>query len=157
MLGTQSCLTLCNPTNCSLPASSVCGILQAGLLEWIAFPCSRGSSWPRDQTRVSFIAGGLFTIWANREANTYDVFNLKVNNNQTKYGKWKAAIAVLGLFSLSKNVYLLATEIKKMVTGMIWSLILICRISPQRHSPLFLHLYYWLFAICGTLFCNLGM
>ena len=113
VLGTQSCLTLCSPMNCSLTDSSVRGILQAGLLEWIAFLCARGSSWPRNRTRVSCIAGGFFTIWANRKPILNDVFNLKMNNNQTKYGKWKAAIAVLGLFSLSKNVYLLATEIIK--------------------------------------------
>ena len=51
----QSCLTLCNPMNCSLPGSSVHGILQAGLLEWVVLPFSRGSSQPRDRTRVSYI------------------------------------------------------------------------------------------------------
>ena len=49
---------------CSLPGSSVHGILQARILEWVAIPFSRGSSWPRDRTRVSRIAGRFFTIWA---------------------------------------------------------------------------------------------
>ena len=53
----QLCLTLCDPMDCSPPASSVHGIFQARILEWIAFSFSRGSSWPRDQTRVSCIAG----------------------------------------------------------------------------------------------------
>ena len=44
------------------------GILQARILEWVAFPFSRGSSQPRNQTRVSCIAGGFFTNWAIREA-----------------------------------------------------------------------------------------
>ena len=44
------------------------GILQARILEWVAMPSSRGSSWPRDRTQVSSIAGGFFTIWATREA-----------------------------------------------------------------------------------------
>ena len=44
------------------------GILQAGILEWVTFPFSRGSSQPRDRTQVSHIAGGLFTSWATREA-----------------------------------------------------------------------------------------
>ena len=44
------------------------GILQARILEWVAFPFSRGSSQPRDQTQVSHIAGGFFTSWATREA-----------------------------------------------------------------------------------------
>ena len=43
----QSCPTLCNPTGCSLPGSSVCGILQARILEWVAISFSRGSSGPR--------------------------------------------------------------------------------------------------------------
>ena len=57
MLVTQSCLTLCNPMNCSPPGSSVHGILQASILEWVAIPFSKGSSQPRDQNRVSHIAG----------------------------------------------------------------------------------------------------
>ena len=47
----QSCLTLCDPVDCSLPASSIHGILQAIILEWVAISFSKGSSWPRDQTR----------------------------------------------------------------------------------------------------------
>jgi len=47
------------------------GILQAKILEWLAFPFSRGSSQPRDQTQVSHIAGGFFTRWARREAQEY--------------------------------------------------------------------------------------
>ena len=56
-LVTHSCPTLCNPMDCSPPGSSVHGILQARLLEWVAMPSSRGSSRPRDQTCVSFISG----------------------------------------------------------------------------------------------------
>ena len=53
---------------CSLPGSSVRGILQARILEWAAVPFSRGSSQPRDWTQVLRIAGGFFTVWATREA-----------------------------------------------------------------------------------------
>ena len=56
-------LTLCDPTDYSLPAPSVHEIVQAGILEWIATPSSRQSSWPRDRTQVScipYIAGGFF-------------------------------------------------------------------------------------------------
>ena len=49
-LVTQSCLTLCDPMDYSPPCSSVHGVLQARLLEWVAMPSSRGSSLPRDQT-----------------------------------------------------------------------------------------------------------
>ena len=52
----QSCWTLCDPMN-----YTVHGILQARILEWVAFPFSRGSSQPRDQSEVSHIAGGFFT------------------------------------------------------------------------------------------------
>ena len=58
----QLCLTLCNPMDCNLPGSSVHGILQARILEWVAMPFSRGSSQPRDPTQVSHIAGRFFTI-----------------------------------------------------------------------------------------------
>ena len=64
----QSCPTLCNPTDSSPPGSSVHGISQARILEWVAMPFSRGSSWPRNRTRVSWIAGRFFNSWATREA-----------------------------------------------------------------------------------------
>ena len=57
----QSCLTLCNPMDCSLPAFFVHGILQARILEWVAMSSSKGSSQPRDQTSVSYLASGYFT------------------------------------------------------------------------------------------------
>ena len=108
---TRSCLTLSDPMNYSLPGSSVHGILQVrilewvfysllqgtvpilglnpgfphcrwilyqlsqqgnpGILEWVAFPFSRGSLQPRDRTQVSHIAGGFLTSWATREAQEY--------------------------------------------------------------------------------------
>jgi len=63
----QSCPTLCDPMDCSLPGSSVHGIFQARVLEWVAISFSRESSRPKDRTRVSLIAGLRFTIWATRE------------------------------------------------------------------------------------------
>ena len=62
----QSCLTLCDPMDCSPPGSTVRGILKTRILEWVAMPSFRGSSQPRDQTciaQVSCIAGSFFTIW----------------------------------------------------------------------------------------------
>ena len=67
VLVSQSCLTLCNPMDCSSPGSSVHGILQANILEWVAIPFFRGSSQPRDWTRVSHTAGRFFTIRATKE------------------------------------------------------------------------------------------
>ena len=60
-----SCLPLCNPMDCSPWDSSVHGILQARILEWVAIPFSRGSSQPKNWTQVSCIAGRFFTVWAN--------------------------------------------------------------------------------------------
>ena len=95
----ESCLTLCNPINCSLPGSSIPGFLQARTLEWVAIPFPRGSFLPRDWTQVSCIAGR-----ATREAHLkykpvkiilwwLDIkFLLKRKKAQTKYlsvNKWK--------------------------------------------------------------------
>ena len=66
VLVAQSCLTLCDPMDCSPPGSSAHGLFQA-TLEWAAIPFSRGSSRPMDWTWVSCIAGRFFTIWATRE------------------------------------------------------------------------------------------
>ena len=62
----QSCPTLCNPMD-----YRVHRILQARILQWVAFPFSRGSSQPRDLTQVSSTAGEFFTSWATREAQEY--------------------------------------------------------------------------------------
>ena len=63
----QSCPTLCDPMDCSLSGSSVHGIFQARVLEWVAISFSKGSSRPRDWTQVSHIAGRHFTVWATSE------------------------------------------------------------------------------------------
>ena len=67
---TQSCPTLCNPMDCSLPGFSVHGVFQARVLEWVAISFSRGSSCPRDPTQVFCIAGRRFTLWATKEAHS---------------------------------------------------------------------------------------
>ena len=64
----QSCLILCDPVDCSPPGSSVHGILQERILEWVVIPFSRGSSWLKDQTWVSCTASRFFTIWTTRKA-----------------------------------------------------------------------------------------
>ena len=61
--------TLCNPMD-----YAVHGIHQARILEWVAFPFSRGSSQPRNQTQVSHIAGRFFTSWATGEAHYYQIW-----------------------------------------------------------------------------------
>ena len=64
----QSCPTLCDPMDGSLPGSSIHGVFQARILEWFAISFSRGSSQPRDRTQVSCTMGRLFTVWDTREA-----------------------------------------------------------------------------------------
>ena len=96
-LVTQSFLTLCDPMNCSLSGSSIHGILQVRILEWNTIPFSRGSSWPRDRSKVSCIAGRFFAIWATGKtpvvAQTVKVclqcripgFNLRVGKISQRY------------------------------------------------------------------------
>ena len=64
VLVAQLCPTLCDPTGCSTLGFSVHGILQARILEWVAMPFSRGSSWPRHRTQISCMVGGLSTVQA---------------------------------------------------------------------------------------------
>ena len=66
---TQSCPTLCSLMDFTPPGSSVHRISQARILEWVAICSSKGSSWPRDQTSVSCLAGGFISTGATWEAN----------------------------------------------------------------------------------------
>ena len=72
--------------DCSLRGSSVHGILQAKMLEWIAIPFSRESSQPRDQTSVSLIVGKFFTAWATRESPIQDVYFASKRMNKILVG-----------------------------------------------------------------------
>ena len=72
----QFCPTLCDPMDCSLPGSSIHGIFQARILEWVAISFSRRSSQTRDWTQVFCTAGVLlffFTSWATREAHSHHI------------------------------------------------------------------------------------
>ena len=70
----QFCHTLCDPVDCSLPGFSVCGILQAKILEWVAMPSSRESSWPRDRTHISVVSVTVLSRYMprSRKAESYD-------------------------------------------------------------------------------------
>ena len=81
---TQLCLTLCHPVDCSLPGSSVHGILQARILEWVVISFCTGSSRLRDRSWVSRIVGRRFNLWATREAPTGSHFKLfSVSNRES--------------------------------------------------------------------------
>ena len=76
MLSLQLCLTLCDPMHCSPPGSSVHGISQARILEWLAISSSKGSSQSRDQTRVSYsscFGRQILNHWANWEAQIFAI------------------------------------------------------------------------------------
>ena len=90
--------------DCSLLGSSLHGILQARVLEWVAISFSRGSSRPRDPTRVSRIAGRRFNLWATREA-----LGTKKPLDESETGEWK--------FGLKLNIQ----KTKIMVSGSITS------------------------------------
>ena len=81
----------CNPMDYSPPGSSVHGILQEKILEWVTIPFSRGSSWPRDRTWVSHIASRFFTVWSTREV-----------SSTLSYGKgWTVMLAIKRVESCS--------------------------------------------------------
>ena len=77
-----SCPPLCSPMDCNPPGSSVHGILQAKILEWVAIPFSKGTSWPRDQTWVSCTAGRFFIVWVTSEPWKIFMLSLKVSEHR---------------------------------------------------------------------------
>ena len=97
---TQSCPTLCDPVDCSLRNSSVHGILQARMLEWVAISFSRGSSRPRDRARVSRIGGRRFNLWATREA--YIVYLKVVKRTDPKSSHHKKKIVSIWWWMLTR-------------------------------------------------------
>ena len=109
----QSCPTLCDPKDCSPPASSVHGILQGRTLEWVALPSSRRSSWPRNWTQVSRIAGRFFTNWATRGSYSTQLCKFgknhwiepwqQVNSDRSSMSQ---KLALLSFFAFLKNTFL---------------------------------------------------
>ena len=80
----QSCLTLCDPMDCSPPGSSVHGILRTRILEWVAMPSSRGSSQPRDWTCIFYVPCiGRWVLYHQRHLGT-PVFITLLSNSKRK-------------------------------------------------------------------------
>ena len=88
MLSCFSCFQLCDPMDHSSPGSSVYGILQARILEWVAMPSCRGPSLLRDQTHISYVSctGRFFTTSTIWEAHQYPLHILKSFTNFTDQG-----------------------------------------------------------------------
>ena len=102
----QSGPILCNPMDCSPPGFSVHGIFQARILEWIAISFSRGSSWPRDQTCVSYIScigRQILHHWATWEAS---LIYLRSSYKSSSCCPFHILFAFLGL-SLHQSLYFL--------------------------------------------------
>ena len=103
----QPCPTLCDSMDCSPSGSSVHEILQARTLEWVVISFFRGSSQPRDQTRVSRLVGRLFTVWATREVAE---LNLLLNQKtvaswQESYGKPRHCVEKQRYYATDKGPY----------------------------------------------------
>ena len=77
----QSCPTLCDPKDCSPPGSSVHGILQARILEWVAIYSPRESSQPRDQTCISYITSKFFTTELQRKPHSGNIYTTSKHSN----------------------------------------------------------------------------
>ena len=93
--------TLCNSMDCSLPGSSVNGILQARIMEWVAVSYSRGSSQPRDQIQVSHIAGRFFKVWVTRETPKYWRGSLSLLQGITRPRNQPGVFCIAGRFFTS--------------------------------------------------------
>ena len=89
----QSCLTLCDPMDCSPPDFSIHGSLQARILEWVAIPFSRGSFWPRDWAWVSCIAGRFLTVWATRGLLIHSINSCKLLRGPLGFHRSKRCIS----------------------------------------------------------------
>ena len=89
MLSLQSCLTICNPMDCSPLGSSVHEVIPAILLEWVAISFSKGSSPTRDGTHVScasYLIGGFYTTdLGKKPENSLQMIEYSVNNSTTSY------------------------------------------------------------------------
>ena len=100
--------------NCSPPGSSVHGILQARMLEWVAIPLPRRSSPPRDRTQVSCNAGGFFTVWANERSSGWAKFHLypeKFLSTSAKYLQRKH-LSDFTLITHTNVIFLIAQLVK---------------------------------------------
>ena len=102
VLVAASCLTLCDPMDCSQSGSYVQGIIQARRLAWVTIPFSRGSSWPRDQTQVSYTMGRFFPVWATRHS------SIKENEIMPFVATWMdLEITLSELSQTEKNKYII--------------------------------------------------
>ena len=101
------------PIDCSPQGTSVHGILQARILEWVAISFSRGSSRPRDRTQVSRIAGRRFILWVTREARKVLNLHCEISKNREKFPISSHPI-------LSFNHQILLNDFHVLITVFFW-------------------------------------
>ena len=124
LLVPPSCLTLCNLMDCSLPGSSVHGIFQTRILEWVAISISMGSSRPRDRTHISWIGRQIFYHWATKEAHAraYLVFT-KITMTIPRYQEKYFLLPLISIWKIKKlrrewNNYHSVTSSWKVINGL---------------------------------------
>ena len=143
---TQSRLTLCDAMD-----YRVHGILQARILEWVAFSFSRGSSQPRDGTQVSHIAGGFFTSWATREAISLEAWTIP-SNPFYKWGSERLShLSTDLLFIIAKlGLELMQSDSRACILyhQSLWSNYISIRVDRARQKSHILSL------LCKTLLCT---
>ena len=104
MLVAEACPTLCKPIDCRLPDSSVHGIFQARILEWVAIPFSRGSSRPRDQTQVSCISRQiLYHVNSSPKSHQFQFSHSVISNSASpRTAALQASLSITNSQSLLK-------------------------------------------------------
>ena len=137
----QSCLTFCDTMDCSLSGFSIHGIFQARVLKWVAISFSSGSSWPRDQTRVSCMAGRRFTLWAAREApGIYDIVSAFIFKalklDEILFAGSYSITQVFNVKMLQGPIFepLLFFCLYSLISYSKWSKTKVNRILPREHS-----------------------
>ena len=127
----QSCPTLCDPMDYSLPSFSIHGILQARILEWVAMSFSRVSSRPRDQTWVSRIVGRRFNLWATEGGHLFRLTCSVVlwggRNTANKY-HWH----VWGVLRVSGSHWVYPSSWQRVLS---WSTLLRLQVALQGCCP----------------------
>ena len=111
----QLCPTLCNPMDCGPPGSSIHGIFQARVLEWVAISFSRGSSQPRGGTWVSCTAGRLFTDWARRDALVVGLKTRRKWGCKPRNASGLYKLEMTSVYSQQENEVLCSTTIRNLI------------------------------------------
>ena len=133
LLSLQPCLTMCDPMDCSLPGSSVYGILQARVPEWVAMPFCSGFFRPKDGTQVSCIADRFFTTEPPRKPLIYLNCIKSTILTYPSFGRTRTCLLSknldFGYFQIHVQVFKLL-ELKGKVSSLIFNIVVVQYLSP---------------------------